>query len=350
MIRSLVVRNFTVFKEAGFDFGAGINVLLGENGLGKTHVLKLPYSVLKPSYDEFRKGTDAVPTKTALQGAIAEKLTAVFRPDSLGRLSKRKQGRERTEVSVSCDNQDFDLSFSFAANSKSEVDIATVPARWFDEPLVYIPTRELLTVFPGFISLYENYHLEFEESWRDTCVYLGGPVARGPREAAFATLLNPIENAIGGKVVLDPAGRFYVSIPGSGNMEVPLVAEGERKLAMLARLIATGALTAGGSLFWDEPEANLNPRLVRVLARSIVDLSNSGVQVFLATHSLFLMRELELLLQNPPYQELDSRMFGLRRSGDDVVVETGRCFDDIDTIASLEEDLAQSDRFMDANQ
>ena len=28
---------------------------------------------------------------------------------------------------------------------------------------------------------------------------------------------------------------------------------------MIARLIATGSLIGTGSLFWDEPEANLNP-------------------------------------------------------------------------------------------
>lgn len=347
MIKSLMLKNFTVFKDATFDFGAGLNVFLGENGLGKTHVLKLPYAILKPGFDEYRRGTDSTPTKSILQGAIADKLTGVLRPDSLGRLSKRKQGRERTEVALACDDHEFDLSFSFATNSKSEVDITTLPSRWFNEPLVYIPTRELLTIFPGFVSLYENYHLEFEESWRDTCVYLGGPVTRGPRETALAKLLNPIESAIGGKVVLDTGGRFYLSIPGSGNMEIPLAAEGERKLAMLARLVATGSLTVGGALFWDEPEANLNPKLVRVLAQSIVDLSLNGVQVFLATHSLFLMRELEILLKKETYRSLDTRVFGLRRDGEDVVVKTGQKFDDIDVITSLEEDLAQADRFMD---
>lgn len=41
-------------------------------------------------------------------------------------------------------------------------------------------------------------------------------------------------------------------------MEMPLVAEGLRKVAMLARLIATGTLLEQGYLFWDEPETNLN--------------------------------------------------------------------------------------------
>ncbi len=39
-------------------------------------------------------------------------------------------------------------------------------------------------------------------------------------------------------------------------MEMHLVAEGLRKLAMIARLIANGSLVDKVSLFWDEPEAN----------------------------------------------------------------------------------------------
>ena len=43
--RTLEIRDFTCFHEARFDFGPGINVFVGENGVGKTHVLKLLYAV-----------------------------------------------------------------------------------------------------------------------------------------------------------------------------------------------------------------------------------------------------------------------------------------------------------------
>ncbi|WP_233572101.1 AAA family ATPase [Neisseria weixii] len=81
----------------------------------------------------------------------------------------------------------------------------------------------------------------------------------------------------------------------TGKIEAPLVAEGLRKFVMIARLISTGALLDKGYLFWDEPEANLNPKLIRVAAEIIFALSKQGIQVFIATHSLFLLRELEIL-------------------------------------------------------
>jgi predicted ATPase len=37
----LEIENFTAFEHAVFDFSSGVNVLIGENGTGKSHVLKL---------------------------------------------------------------------------------------------------------------------------------------------------------------------------------------------------------------------------------------------------------------------------------------------------------------------
>ena len=42
MIRSLEVKNFTVFPEAQLHVAEGLNVIVGENATGKTHLLKLP--------------------------------------------------------------------------------------------------------------------------------------------------------------------------------------------------------------------------------------------------------------------------------------------------------------------
>lgn len=72
---------------------------------------------------------------------------------------------------------------------------------------------------------------------------------------------------------------------------MPLVAEGLRKLAMLARLISTGVLLEQGYLFWDEPESNLNPKLIKILAKVILSLAEQGDSDFIASHSLFAARD-----------------------------------------------------------
>ena len=149
---------------------------------------------------------------------------------------------------------------------------------------------------------------------------------------------------MGGKVVVDSGtGEFYLSIPGEGSMEMPLVAEGLRKLAMLARLISTGALLDKGYLFWDEPETNLNSNLIKVLTFSILTLGQQGIQVFIATHSYFLLKELDLLSRQ---FSVEHRFLSLVATGPDRVVtlqQASRLLD-LETVVALDEELAQYDR------
>ena len=344
MLKSLEVRSFTAFPQARLDFAKGLNVIVGENGTGKTHLLKLPYAVMAMSAEEGRSRGSRPPTKSFLQARIAEKLVNVFRPESLGRLVHRRQGGGRCEVKVGFSESGTSARFSFARQSQSEVVVDHSPSAWRNRTPVYLPTRELLTIYSGFVSLYETHHVEFDETWRDTCLLLGAPTVRGPRERTVARLLEPLEEQYGGRVV-EHKGRFYLHPTGGSRMEMPLVAEGWRKLATLARLIATGSLLDKGCLFWDEPESNLNPKLIRVIAKTILHVCQAGCQVVVATHSLFLLRELEILLKRE-FEDVEPRFVALRRSGEGTEVSQDDTLDGVDPLALLDEDLEQSDRFV----
>ena len=158
LLKTLEMKNFTVFGESRLDFSPGLNVIIGENGLGKTHLLKLPYAAMALSAALGKKEPLLKPS---------EKLINVFRPDDLGRLARRKQGRNRCEARVGFTKPRCDLGFSFATQSKSEVVVEKLPSAWIDQSPVFLPTRELLTIYPGFVSLYEERHLAFEETWRE---------------------------------------------------------------------------------------------------------------------------------------------------------------------------------------
>lgn len=348
MLKKMNIRNLTVFPEVSLDFAEGLNVVTGENGSGKSHLLKTAYSVIAASYEEGRKTHSGDPTKTGMQKRYAEKLVHVLRPESLGRLARRKQGRERCELSFFFSDPRLDCGFGFATASKSEVQIDTLPSAFESDAPVFLPTRELLTLFPGFVSMYESRYLEFDETHRDACLLLGAPALKGPRQRRAAGLLETLETAMDGRVILDANGRFYLSIPGQGRMEMTLVAEGLCKLAMVARLIATGSLLDRGYLFWDEPEANLNPRLVKQAARVILELCKNGIQVFIATHSLFLLRELDILSRDPAFEPVRQRYFALHPCPEGVSVEQGDTVEAMETLILLDEELSQSDRYMDA--
>ncbi len=338
MIQTVTLKNFGPLPNDQYQFATGLNVIVGENGLGKSQLLKLLYAALKVNADSKEL------TKTYLQKAYADKLVGVFRPDALGRLVKRRQGRERCEVRVDMQDAALSCALGFAAQAKSEVQLDQAPTAVLESSPAYFPTRELLTLCPWFGPLYDNYHLRFEESWRDTVSLLGAPSVKGKREATVAKIMAPLEDAMGGKVVADPVtGEFYLNLPGEGKMEMPLVAEGLRKLAMLARLISTGALLDKGYLFWDEPETNLNPKLIKVVAASILHLCQQGIQVFIATHSYYLLKEIEILSRKTPVPQ---RYLGLSQTEAGVVLEQSDSLKGLDTLVALDEEIAQYDRDM----
>ncbi|WP_270698278.1 AAA family ATPase [Aeromonas sp. QDB05] len=337
MLKQATFKNFTTLPNETLVFAPGLNVIVAENGCGKTHLLKAIYSLLSVN-------TAKELSKTTLQKAYADKLMGVFRAESLGRLVKRKQGRERCEIRLTMAEAEQDCEINFASNATTGVQVELAPQASLNQPPVYLPTRELVTLCPWFINLYDNYHLEFEATWRDTCSLLGAPSLKGPREKQVAKLMQPLEEAMGGKVLVEPnTGRFYLLQAGQ-KLEMPLVAEGLRKLAMLARLISTGVLLEQGYLFWDEPEANLNPKLIKMLAKVILALAEQGIQIFIASHSLFLLREIEVLARDE--YKVPRRYFGLSLGEDGTVLEQADELEDIQTLVLLDEELEQADRYL----
>jgi len=48
-VTKMHLENFTVFEDEVLDFSTGINVIIGVNGTGKTHILKSIYATCEMS-------------------------------------------------------------------------------------------------------------------------------------------------------------------------------------------------------------------------------------------------------------------------------------------------------------
>ncbi|GAB3251750.1 AAA family ATPase [Arthrobacter pigmenti] len=329
-----------------------LNIITGGNATGKSQLLKLLYASTRTLND-----TTAF-TKSGLAPSIADALTGVFRPDQLGRLARRVQGRARASVEVKYQGIGEALRFNFASNARSEVQIDSIPKVALTDTPVFFPSRELLSLYPGLVSLFESREVEFDETWRDTASLLGRTALRGPRGLAANELLGPILQEIEGTVI-EENGRFYVRLAngsaGTGKIEAHLISEGFRKLAMIIRLVSNGVLLEGGYLFWDEPEANLNPSVQRAVARVILALARSGTQVFVATHSVFMLRELQMLVEGQPEGgKVEPNYIGLFREqqpdanvfSSGVRAESVTDPADLTSIAALEAESSQSLRYL----
>ena len=290
MLNKITFRKFTAFEELTLNFSHGINVFIGENGTGKTHVLKTLYSSCEFSMAD---------------GGFAQKINNVFSPSGkqIGRLVKRAVGRQTGTVEIRRAEEEMrrplSLKLSVSSNFKLPRQATAMgEQRWSEQPpsAVYIPVKDMLANSKGFGSLYEAREISFEEVYVDIIRKALLPPLKGPTDSLRRTLLKKIKDVIDGTVGVRDE-EFFLYRPG-GNLEFALLAEGYRKLGLLMVLIQNGTLSRGSALFWDEPEANLNPKLMRCVIEILLELQRSGVQIFLATHNYVLLKELDLQATN----------------------------------------------------
>ena len=322
MITQLQLKNFTAFTELAIDFSPGINIIIGENGTGKTQLLKAILALSGP----WAHGEHA-------DQRLAQKLCRLYLPldEKVGGL-RRSGSRRKAMLSA-----DFDSGRDITAifgGSDTEVSI-TSNGRASPAKALFIPTKEVLSLARGLKSGQadeETINLIFDDGYIDLAQLLfkkveGNLSKRIQEDPRLSSIVPKITNLIGGRYTLKKghicfqAGQYEERAGQSVQDEetsaqvfksskiqfIPLAsalissamtAEGFRKIGMLQRLLSNGSLNPGtsGPLLWDEPESNLNPKLMRDLVQALLELARNGQQIILATHDYVLLKWFDLLM------------------------------------------------------
>ncbi len=342
-IKSITLENFTVFREKQkIEFCDGINVLIGANGTGKSHLLKLIYSMMKANENG---GSKSELEALSYENQLAVKLAKVFKPDEDGinRLISRNVGNGTARVTMATSGGEIGFELT-GKNTLKKVRNKVAAG----QQSIFLPSREALAMYEGFVASYEKRELSFDETYADLCVALSASQILGAREAFLKSLVEPLEKVIGGKIKLQ-GNRFYHVAKDSGKLEAHLMSEGLRKIGSLIQLLTNGSLTEQGFLFWDEPEANLNPKMVRTVVELLSKLAGHKIQVFVATHDYLLTNELSLMAeyreQMPADAKLPIRFFCLSRdSSRGVLVESADALPQLASNPILDEFAAHYDR------
>ncbi len=355
MIRKLAVEGVTVFPQREvFHFVPGVNIIVGGNDSGKSHLMKLCYALTKWGCDGNRR---ELPEVWAEEKRLRRDLLRVFGTHNLTSLTARNRGNGQAAVQAALEGNKVpvgsaELDFRFSAGQEEEgLHIKKLPQRFLSENAVFISPREVLSIYPCYMQAGKRYPELLDSASWELCRALEEEPAGSPLPEALRYVMKQIETLLSGKLQR-LNGRFYLKRPCQEPLELNLVAEGFKRIGTLGLLIGNGTVRPGTTLFWDEPEMNLNTTHLPLLVNIILGLCRAGVQLMLTTHSLFLLRELVIQLADRQNGKLSRRFFGLQPPGDNrcgVRTSVGNALDEIDHIDSLDAEMEQADRYLNMN-
>ena len=285
-VKKIELENFTVFEKLDLELSKGINIFIGENATGKTHLMKLIYS-----------GCKAADPKVS----FSQKIVNTFKPDEykLNRLTSRKKGTQSSKVKIVASRNEVCKSLSIKFDEKTNKWDALVENEQSWENLLgnlestFIPAKEILSNSYNIISANEKNNVEFDDTYIDIIHSAKVDISEG-KDNELKHLLPKLEKIMDGKVFFDSMkDKFYVS-KNKSKMEFNLVAEGIRKIALLWQLINNGVLKRDSVLFWDEPEANINPIHIPFIVDMLLEFQKNGVQIFISTHDYTLSKYFDI--------------------------------------------------------
>ncbi|MCK5813924.1 MAG: AAA family ATPase, partial [Cocleimonas sp.] len=136
MLKQLKIENFTVFPKADLQFASGLNVIVGENGCGKSHLLKLAYSfIAKGSVFHGNRGKKIADTEFKFLSSYADKLVNVFHIESLHELIKKQPNKINNKgfrAKLNFSDSNLDCTFNYYKHGKlgGELDLELYPKEW----------------------------------------------------------------------------------------------------------------------------------------------------------------------------------------------------------------------------
>lgn len=308
MFQSIEFENVAAFETFEWrDFGS-VNLVIGENDTGKTYLLKLLYA-LSRSLEEFRMSQRS--ERLSWDEVLARKLRWTFQPPEfkLGKLVRK--GADRLEVRAVVDEGEY--AFRFGRSTTKEIrDSSAADSPEDDLSALFFPPKEVLTAIDAIAASRDELKMPgFGDTYLDLIRALRKQVGPGRYERPLGSLKENLQEMFDGEIRYEE-GEFVFK-RGNERYNMSQTAEGIKKIGILTQLIMNRSIDQGSILFFDEPEANLHPQFSTELVKMIVLMASAGIQVFVATHDYFVLKQFELLARR---LDRDIRICSLDRQAD----------------------------------
>lgn len=289
-IEEVQLKNFGMIEDFHCNQFSNINLIIGENGTGKTFLLKALYSAVK-AMEEYKRGDDITP----MNGILSEKLRWTFQVDKLGDMVS-KTTEEGLEFQMKIGKQKLGYQFSKSATSK--VGTVETSAVGKEGNSIFIPAKEVLSLFSVILKSREiDKAFGFDDTYYDLTKALRISPSRGKNYSVFANSRKVVSDVIDGKVDYDEnSGKWYYKNKKNQKFSIGATSEGVKKIAIMDRLLANGYLNTNSIIFIDEIESALHPKAICQFLDMIDNIANEmGLQVFITSHSYFVIKKLLLI-------------------------------------------------------
>lgn len=287
MISSFSITNSGPIAVAkGQGLGA-LNLIIGENGCGKTWLLKSLYCVMR-TQEESGRGND----KREFHDVLSDKLYWTFQTDSLGDMVRRGKGnRLSLEVSMSDHTQ---LACSFGQDTSKLVKPSVNSLSEREDNSIFLPPKEVLSLWHVILrSALQNREFGYDATYSDLVLALQNQPQKGRNYDSFSKSRKQLEEMFQGKVTFE--NNEWVYKQGNSKFSIHSTAEGIKKIAILDTLLGNRFLTPGSVIFVDEPESALHPTAIVQFLDILALLAQQGMQIFMATHSYYVIKKLLLI-------------------------------------------------------
>jgi AAA15 family ATPase/GTPase len=299
MINSIIVKNFMVHSDLNIKDIPEINVIIGKNDTGKTGILKLLYATVK-TLEIYTLKTKS--TEVSFKKELADKLYDTFMPrkNGLGDLVQ-KGSKDKLDVNMTIIGNNFKyqqlINYSFGDRTEKSISIGNEHVEPLPDNLInalFVPAKEVLTAFTDIRNIRDNFYgVGFDDTYLDLIKALDLPTTKGRVANELSNVNKTLEDLFEGKI--EQTGQKeqpFLFKKGNQQFAMQQTAEGIKKIGILTTLITNRQLGRGTVLFMDEPETALHPDAIRQMVEMLVAMSKAGVQIFIASHSYFVIKQL----------------------------------------------------------
>lgn len=289
-ISEVKLKNYGMIEDFSSTQFANINLIIGENGTGKTFLLKALYSAVK-ALEEYRRGDDI----RTVSEVLSEKLRWTFQVERLGDMVTRS-AEDTLSFMIRLGNDRIEYQFSQSASSKVGNAFASESGKAGNS--IFIPAKEVLSLFSVILRSREvDKSFGFDDTYYDLVKAIRISPSRGKNYAAFANARKVVSNVIDGKVDYDErTGKWFYKNKKNQKFSIGATSEGVKKIAIMDRLLANGYLDSHSIIFIDEIESALHPEAICHFLDMIDTIANQmGLQVFITSHSYFVIKKLCLI-------------------------------------------------------